>query len=86
MALITQNFFSLGFAFVIAFANIWELTLVCLGFVPIMAGTGFFMMQLFSGKMALKEQKAYENAGKIATEATLNIRTRVLNRWIKLIL
>ena len=75
MALITQNFFSLGFAFVIAFANIWELTLVCLGFVPIMAGTGFFMMQLFSGKMALKEQKAYENAGKIATEATLNIRT-----------
>ena len=75
MALLTQNFFSLGFALVIAFVNIWQLAFLCLGFVPIMAGTGFFMMQLFSGKMAMKEQKAYENAGKIATEATLNIRT-----------
>ena len=40
-----------------------------------MAASGFFMMSLFSGKMALKEQKSFEKAGQIATEATLNIRT-----------
>lgn len=75
LALVTQNMCSLGFAFAIAFYFEWRLTLVCTAFVPIMAASGFFMMSLFSGKMALKEQKAFENAGQIATEATLNIRT-----------
>ena len=40
-----------------------------------MALSGFAAMAIFSGKVAEKERKAYEEAGKIATEATLNIRT-----------
>ena len=39
-----------------------------------MALSGFAAMSIFSGKVAEKERKAYEEAGKIATEATLNIR------------
>ena len=45
-----------------------------------MALSGFAAMSIFSGKVAEKERKAYEEAGKIATEATLNI------RWLGLIL
>ena len=40
-----------------------------------MALSGFAAMAIFSGKVAENERKAYEEAGKIATEATLNIRT-----------
>ena len=65
MALIAQNLCSLAFAFAIAFYFQWQLTLVCTAFVPIMAASGFFMMQLFSGKMAQKEQLAFEKAGKV---------------------
>ena len=73
--MIVQNLASLGFAFTIAFYYCWQLTLVCLAFVPVMALSGFAAMSIFSGKVAEKERKAYEEAGKIATEATLNIRT-----------
>ena len=40
-----------------------------------MAGTNYFMMAIFTGQVADKARKAFDEAGKIATEATINIRT-----------
>uniref|UniRef100_H2ZR91 Bile salt export pump n=1 Tax=Ciona savignyi TaxID=51511 RepID=H2ZR91_CIOSA len=63
-----QSVFALGVALGIAFAYGWQLTLLTLAFVPFMIIAGLLTMKILTGQ-------AYEAAGSIATEATLNIRT-----------
>ena len=48
---------------------------ICLGFVPIMIASMFVMMKAFTGEAADEEIKAFEDAGKCTTEATMIIRT-----------
>ena len=62
-------------AFTIGFYHIWELTLLCLLFVPIIILITLLMMKIFTTTVDDKDQKARENSGKIATEAMMNIRT-----------
>jgi len=70
-----QNVGAFVCGFVIAFYYSWMLTLVCLAFVPFIVITMALMMSIFTGSVGDEEQKALEGAGKIATEATINIRT-----------
>uniref|UniRef100_H2ZR88 Bile salt export pump n=1 Tax=Ciona savignyi TaxID=51511 RepID=H2ZR88_CIOSA len=71
-----QSVFALGkcVALGIAFAYGWQLTLLTLAFVPFMIIAGLLTMKILTGQSG-QESKAYEAAGSIATEATLNIRT-----------
>nr|XP_018672478.2 multidrug resistance protein 1A-like isoform X1 [Ciona intestinalis] len=69
-----QSIFALGVALGIAFAYGWQLTLLTLAFVPFMIIAGLLTMRILTGQSG-QEAKAYEDAGTIATEATLNIRT-----------
>nr|CAB3219616.1 multidrug resistance protein 1A-like [Phallusia mammillata] len=71
---VVQSICALGVALGIAFGYSWQLTLLTLGFVPLMAVAGMLQMKVFTGQ-ASAESKAFEDAGQIATEATLNIRT-----------
>ena len=70
-----QNISSLGCAFIIAFYFEWRLTLVCLGFIPLLIGSTAVMMSVFTGEAADKERAAFEEAGKCTTEASTNIQT-----------
>ena len=70
-----QNVGAFVCGFTIAFYYSWMLTLVCLAFVPFIIITTALMMAIFTGEIGDEEQKAVEHAGKIATEATINIRT-----------
>ncbi|CAK8684913.1 unnamed protein product [Clavelina lepadiformis] len=71
---VIQSVLALGVALGIAFAYGWQLTLLTLAFVPFMAFAGVLQAQLLTGQSG-KESKAYEDAGQIAVEGTLNIRT-----------
>merc|ERR1719436_503742 len=53
----------------------WQLTLFTFAFMPPMTITQMFMISLFTGKVGDKEQKIMEEVGKVATEATIQIRT-----------
>jgi len=75
LGMMVQNLGALGCAFVIAFYFEWRITLVCLGFVPLLIGSTAVMMSVFTGDAADKERKAFEDASKCTTEATMNIRT-----------
>uniref|UniRef100_H2YJX3 Bile salt export pump n=1 Tax=Ciona savignyi TaxID=51511 RepID=H2YJX3_CIOSA len=69
-----QSVCALGVALGIAFAYGWQLTLLTLAFVPFMAIAGMLQMKVLTGQ-AGAESKAFEEAGSIATEVTLNVRT-----------
>uniref|UniRef100_H2YJX2 Bile salt export pump n=1 Tax=Ciona savignyi TaxID=51511 RepID=H2YJX2_CIOSA len=84
-----QSVCALGVALGIAFAYGWQLTLLTLAFVPFMAIAGILQKivttalkrKLFQSKQLIHlpkagaESKAFEEAGSIATEVTLNVRT-----------
>eukprot|EP01119_Soliformovum_irregulare_P012424 TRINITY_DN322_c0_g1_i4.p1 TRINITY_DN322_c0_g1~~TRINITY_DN322_c0_g1_i4.p1 ORF type:complete len:1246 (-),score=423.44 TRINITY_DN322_c0_g1_i4:17-3754(-) len=59
---------------IIGFVKSWKLTLVILAMSPLMAAAGAFMVKLISS-LATKGQKAYAEAGGVATEMISSIRT-----------
>jgi ABC-type multidrug transport system fused ATPase/permease subunit len=69
-----QAFFNIGVAIIISFIFGWQLTLLVLGFLPLIAVAGAIEWQLVQASSE-QDKEALEVSGKIATEAIENIRT-----------
>ncbi|XP_054240801.1 ATP-binding cassette sub-family B member 5 [Indicator indicator] len=74
LGLVTMTVFTLLTAIIIAFVYGWQLTLLILACIPFIIAANAASVSSVSGHAA-KDQKALEEAGRIATEAVENIRT-----------
>ncbi|XP_071811435.1 ATP-dependent translocase ABCB1-like isoform X3 [Apostichopus japonicus] len=85
--LVAEVFFNIVVAIIISFIYSWQLTLLVLAFVPFLGLAGIIEWQLYAGGED-KQRVDLEQAGKVVTEASVNIRTvqsltRELTFWDK---
>ncbi|XP_033639476.1 LOW QUALITY PROTEIN: ATP-dependent translocase ABCB1-like [Asterias rubens] len=71
---IVQAFSNIGVAIIIAFIFGWQLTLLVLAFLPLIAFSGLMQMKQ-QRSFAAQQQSSKESIGKIVTETIVNIRT-----------
>lgn len=72
--LVAEVVFNIVVAIIIAFIYSWQLTLLVLAFVPLLGVAGVIEWKLYAGGSD-ESRKDLEQAGKVVTEATANIRT-----------
>ncbi|CAF4058606.1 unnamed protein product, partial [Adineta steineri] len=76
LGILLQSFCSFVGGLIIGFIFSWQLTLLIMAFIPLLIAGGFLESRLITG-FSSKDEKALENAGKIAVETIQNIRTVV---------
>jgi ATP-binding cassette subfamily B (MDR/TAP) protein 1 len=64
IGLTLQNIASLGVGIILSFVFSWQLTLLILGFVPLMVAGGYLQSSLMTG-FASKDKETFEDAGKV---------------------
>ncbi|CAF1013430.1 unnamed protein product [Adineta ricciae] len=74
LGVLLQNFVTVGAGILIGFIYSWQLTLLIVGFLPLIIFGAVLQLRLTT-RFEKKDKEHLENAGKIAMEAIQNIRT-----------